>query len=474
MSLKAELLELLKAYGQEHLLRFWDELTASEQEMLASEIRGVNWAQVMAWFEQVKDGEGVDIPFDKLVPAPYKELVPEPEKDWMSNECMIEGRGQLRAGRVAAFTVAGGQGTRLGYDGPKGTYEFSILKRKSLFQYFAETLRGYRRKYNAVIPWYIMTSPANDAQTRQFFADHDFFGLPSEDIMFFKQGTLPVFDKNGKALLSEKCHLALAANGHGGSFAALHDSGALADMKKRKINIITYWQVDNPMVRFCDPLFIGFHCKNASDMSSRALIKRDAMEKLGHFCLLDGKMVIVEYSDMPKELLEAKDDDGRLKFRAGSPAIHVLKREFIERLTEGGLNLTPHRALKKMPYVDEDGQKVVPETPNAIKLEFFLFDALPKAKYPLVLEADRKEQFAAIKNAAGNDSPDSCRADLLERDCRWLEQAGAVIPRRPDGTPDLELEISPLLAVEPSDVRDVAASLKLSAGDKVYLKGQEE
>ncbi|MBO4684317.1 MAG: UTP--glucose-1-phosphate uridylyltransferase, partial [Desulfovibrio sp.] len=264
-----------------------------------------------------------------------------------------------RQGKVAAFTVAGGQGTRLGYDGPKGTYAFSPLRHKTLFQYFAESLLNNRRKYAAAIPWYIMTSPANNAATVAFFQEHGFFGLPPEDVKFFIQGTLPGFGLDGRALLEAPDSLALFANGHGGTLAALRDSGTLDDMARRGVDYLSYFQVDNPLIAVCDPLFIGLHHLSGSEMSSRALIKRDAKEKLGHFCDYEGHLTVVEYSDMPDSLTSLKDADGQLTFRAGSPAMHVINRTFVERLTAGRLALTPHRANKKIACLDAAGRKPV-------------------------------------------------------------------------------------------------------------------
>lgn len=455
---KEQLTALLAPVGQEHLLRFWDALAPQEQDALGDQITSINWTEVLSWYRQVQDANDDAIPFGRLAPAPYLPLIPEtPEQEELYRNARRKGEELLRQGKVAGFTVAGGQGTRLGYDGPKGTYRFSPLRNKALFQYFAEGILRNMEKYGCVLPWYVMTSPANHQATLDFFQENAFFGLAPENVRFFIQGQLPGFDQQGKALLEAPGKLALFANGHGGTLAALRDSGTLDDMEKRGVEYLSYWQVDNPMVTLFDPLFLGLHCLTGSQMSSRALIKRDPMEKLGHFCQLEGKTLIVEYSDMPGELLHQTDSQGRLTFRAGSPAIHVISREFIRRLTKGTLALAPHRALKKIPYVAPDGSLVTPDVPNGIKLEFFIFDALPFAHAPLILEADRQEQFAAIKNAQGSDSPDSCRRDLQERWARWLHLAGVEVPRKADGSLDATLELSPRRAICPQDVQELVA-----------------
>ena len=469
---KEDLLKILAPVGQSHLLRFWDELTPAQRQNLSSQITSQDWTKIMSWVRQALGNEQQPIPFSQLQPAPYLPLQPRNETEKkLYADARERGRQLLSGGMVAAFTVAGGQGTRLGFDGPKGTFSFTPLRQASLFQFFAEGIARYQEKYQIVFPWYIMTSPANDLPTRQFFEQHAFFGLEPKNVFFLQQGMLPAFDFQGKALLAEKDSLALSANGHGGSFAALHDSGALQDMQRRGIRYLSYWQVDNPLVTLFDPLFLGLHEIKASEMSSRALIKRDSMEKLGHFCLLDGKTMIVEYSDMPLELLQQTDSEQQLRFRAGSPAIHILNCDFIQRLTADQPDFQPHRADKKVPCIAADGSTVTPAKPNAIKLEFFLFDAITLAKNPLILATDREEQFAPIKNATGEDSPQTCREALLARSLRWLQEAGVTVPCQQDGKAPLKLEISPRLAVEPSDlVPHVQRLSALRPGSELLLE----
>lgn len=468
---KNKLLGILENVGQTHVLRFWDSLDAAGQNKLAAQIMGVNWQQCRQWIEGALQEKHLELPFERLRPAPYQALTAESaDEKAYQRKCIAHGEELLRQGKIAAFTVAGGQGSRLGFDGPKGTYVFTPLRKASLFQFFAESILRYQEIYRVVLPWYIMTSPANDDATRNFFGDNGFFGLDPANVSFFQQGTLPAFDLQGKALLEAPDSLALSANGHGGSFAALKDSGALADMQRRGVQTISYWQVDNPLVRLFDPLFIGMHASSGSEMSSRALVKRDPLEKLGHFCMLDNQSIIVEYSDMPEKLLYAKDNEGRLLYRAGSPAIHLLDCDFIDRLTSGSLDFQPHRALKKVPCLDEQGKLLQPESENAIKLEFFLFDALPLAKETLILEVERSEQFAPIKNAEGADSPESCRKALLERSANWVEAAGQSFPRDAKGDPAALLEISPRHYVDRDDfLSRKEVPPKLSCGEKQVL-----
>ncbi len=470
-SLKEELLSLLKPVGQEHILKYFDELDHNGRQKLADQIKSIDWPRVLQWTKEAGESVSADV-IASVKPAPYKPEHPESSADKeLYTKAIQRGIELLKTGKVAAFTVAGGQGTRLGYDGPKGTYPVSQVKHKSLFQLFAEGILRNQNKFGRTIPWYVMTSVINDAPTRAFFEENAFFGLDASQVKFFTQGMLPAFDlATGKALLEAKDSLALSPNGHGGSFQALHDSGALQDMLDKGITTLSYWQVDNPMIRQFDPLFLGLHDISGSEMSSRALIKRDSKEKLGHFCLNDGKLIIIEYSDMPDSLTELRDADGRLSFRAGSPAIHVLSTSFIKRITDGTLSLKPHRAEKKVAHLDENGMLVKPESPNALKLEFFLFDALPLAQNPLILEGNREEEFAPVKNPTGQDSPDSSRAAMNARAARWIEKANIPFPRHADGSPAAIVELSPAIFGSADDVIANARLIPLiKAGDEIYI-----
>jgi UDP-N-acetylglucosamine/UDP-N-acetylgalactosamine diphosphorylase len=270
-------------------------------------------------------------------------------------------------------------------------------------------------------------------------------------VHFFTQGTFPAVSPGGKVLLAERGMPALSPNGHGGSLSALRDSGALERMLAAGIEYISYWQVDNPLVYILDPLFIGLNAARGSEMGSRSLTKAYPEEKLGNFVHVGDELRIIEYSDMPAELLQATDGD-RLRFRAGSPAIHIFATAFVERLTRGGLALEPHIAFKKVPHIGTDGNVVTPDEPNAYKFEYFIFDALPQAKNPLILEAEREEQFAPVKNPTGQDSVASCRALWLARDARWLEAAGKPVPRTAAGEPAAVIELSRRSYLDPADV----------------------
>lgn len=471
-----ELYDKLLPYGQEHLLKFWSKLTLKEQSILAKQINEINWNELSKLIEEyVLKKPKVHIP-ERLEPAPYYPLNPEPaELKELYKKAIVEGKKIVSSGRVAAFTVAGGQGTRLGYDGPKGTYPITPVKGKSLFQYFSEKISRASEKYSAVIPWYIMTSEMNYQDTVDFFKKNHYFGLDKKNVKFFNQGTMPAISKDGKVLLETKNSLCLAPNGHGGSLLALRKSGSLADMEKRGVEYISYFQVDNPLVPIIDLLFIGLHHICKSEMSAIMLSKTGPYEKLGNFCVSDGKTMIIEYSDLPPVLAEKRNHDTSLVFVAGSPAIHIINRNFVQRLTENdSISLLWHRADKKVLYINESGEKIIPEKENAVKLESFIFDALPMAKKTMLLEAKRTDQFAPAKNKTGVDSVESCKAMLIARDAEWLECYGAAkIPRKSDGTVDCVLELSPKSFLDSEDVetfKDKNKFKNIKRGDIIYYE----
>ena len=465
----------LECCGQSHLLRFIDELDPAAKLRYLDQLESLDLELLSSLIEtHVLNVPKTDVEGEIIPPSSFPVVPGDDGMAALYADAEKRGRDLLASGGVCALTVAGGQGSRLGFDGPKGAYPVTPLKSKTLFQYFAESLGRARRKFGGAIPWYIMTSSSNDAATRSFFEKHSFFGLGADTVFFFSQGEMPAVGLDGKILMRSRDSLAMAPNGHGGTLLALRSSGALDRMAAEGVSHISYFQVDNPLVSVVSPLFIGLHDLKGSDMSSRGLLKTGPFEKLGNFCLVDGKLTIIEYSDIPKDLAEARrGDDGELLFKLGSPAIHMIARGFVERLTaDGKLNLPWHRANKKVPFLNESGKLEEPSAPNAVKLETFIFDAIPMADNPIVLEAVREEEFAPVKNKTGVDSAESCRAMMIARDLSWLESAGVQIPKRSDGTPGCVVELSPSSFF---DVEDVAArfedkALSLESGGEYYFE----
>ncbi|MEM9280600.1 MAG: UDPGP type 1 family protein [Verrucomicrobiota bacterium] len=442
--------KLYEERGQGHVFQFFESLDSDARDRLLEQAAAIDLDEISELTRTLIQGEDSSDSriTDTLAPADYTPLPDSETGDPVAwQEATELGEAALRTGRVAAFTVAGGQGTRLGYDGPKGTFGVTPVLKSSLFQVFAEKILASARLYGRPIPWFILTSAINHEATVSFFEENDFFGLPSERVKFFSQGLMPAVDADGKILLSDRGEIALSPDGHGGALRALVRSGAVREMEADGIDIVSYFQVDNPLVRCIDPAFVGFHLKNKSELSSKMVPKAYSGEKVGVFCQDGEKTFVMEYSDMPEELSEAQDEQGGLRFRAGSIAIHIFNREFINRIGSGRdkeARLPFHLAHKKVPFLDSTGARIEPDTPNAYKFEMFVFDALPFAKNPVIIETAREDDFSPVKNAEGVDSAQTAHEDQLRQYARWALAAGIHLKVDETGLPELTFEVSPL------------------------------
>jgi len=471
------LLETFAQAGQGQVFAFWPQLDEAARRGLLEQAAEIDLAEVARLARTLLAGGAAPaVDLTGLEPAPYVPLPAHGGDPGAWARAAAAGAEALRAGRIAAFTVAGGQGTRLGFDGPKGTFPVTPVKRKPLFQVFAEKILAAGRRHGRPLPWFIMTSHANHAATEAFFAEHRWFGLDRARVHFFRQGRMPAVDFEGRILLESPGGIAMSPDGHGGSLRALHRSGALDVMRSEGVGTISYFQVDNPLVRCIDPAFLGWHRTHGAEMSAKMVPKAYPEEKLGHFCRQRGRLVVIEYSDLPVAMQREVDPaTGRLRYLAGSIAIHVLDREFVRRLAEagGGAALPFHRADKKVATVDAAGRPVKPAQPNGVKFEMFVFDALPFARRPLVIETDRADDFSPVKNAEGVDSPRTAREDQLRQFARWLRSVGAAVEVDATGLPRLALEVSPLFG---DDAASFAASWARrspppAVRDGLYLEG---
>ena len=354
---------------------------------------------------------------------------------------------------MAAVVVAGGQGTRLGFNLPKGLYQIGPLSGVSLFQIHIERIRAVARRHRSTIPLYVMTSPATHDQTVAFLDEHDRFGQPEGDLTMFCQGTMPAVDAaTGRLLLAEPGGLALGPDGHGGMFAALVASGAMEDLKRRGVEQLFYFQVDNPLSPVCDSELLGYHLLDKSEMTTLAVAKQSPEERVGNIVAVDGRVRIIEYSDLPSEAAHRKNADGSLTLWAGNTAIHIIDLAFLDRVANCGGGLPFHIALKKTPYLDASDRLIQPDAPNALKFERFIFDLLPEANRALVIESDKRTSFAPLKNMSGEsaDTPEHVAGAMSEMYRRWLAAAGAEVE---DG---VVVEISPLFAL---DAEELAAKI---------------
>lgn len=440
--MKAKLEAVLDRIGQRHVLAFWETLREEERESLARQVARLDGKELDRMCRLLRDRK------NRAGPVGAPEIVPAPVQIPNSAEIAAarrEGETALREGQVGVLLAAGGQGSRLGFDGPKGCFPVGPVSHASLFEIHARKVLALGRRYAPPPPLYIMTSAANDARTRAFFEEHESFGLDPRQVFFFAQGMCPALDADGKLLLETPGRIFMSPDGHGGAIAALDRSGALADMRRRGLRQVFYFQVDNPLVEVADPAFVGRHRLDGVRMSNKVCAKRDPEEGLGVVAERpDGAPCIVEYTELSPAQKYARNADGALRFRYGSVAIHVFDVEFLAEAAQRAMPL--HLAHKKVPFVDSAGRRIIPEHPNAFKFEKFIFDVLPWAGKTVNLVFEREEEFAPVKNAAGEDSPETCRRALLAKWARWLDACGIALPRDRHGVPDRRLEIDPCFA----------------------------
>lgn len=463
--------KMLQRHSQKHLLAFWKGLEPGQRDDLLAQLDPLDWSKIDEWVAKyVKKTPPVAMPAELEPPEFYDSEPADARQQERCDKAIELGKKLISGGKTAAFVVAGGQGTRLGFPGPKGNLPISPVKNKTLFRIFAETIAAVSDKYGTTCPWYVMTSPLNHYETMEIFRKNHYFGLDSDNIFLFQQGTLPNFGFDGKILLAEKAKIATSPDGHGGSLKALYQSGAVHDMKKRGIEYISYWQVDNPLINIFDPLFIGLHALDGAEMSSKTVKKTGPFEKVGNFCVADGKLTVIEYSDLPDALAQKENPDGSLVFQLGSIAIHIINTAFVEKLNAKGFSLPIHRAVKKTPYIDSQGKRVEPDEPNGVKLETFVFDALPLAENSIILETIREEEFAPTKNATGTDSIESTKQMMIDRAAHWLESAGVEIPKKTDGSPNCTLEIAPNFAICKEEIAEKLDQIpEIHPGEEIYL-----
>jgi len=431
--------------GQAHILRFWDDLTDEGKAGLLAQIEDIDFEMIARMRDMLGDaGDAADV--GEFGPA---DVVPLSEAD---DSGMIEvGEKALAAGEIGVLLVAGGQGSRLGFDGPKGSYPIGPVSNCPLFAIHSRKILALEQKYSARIPFYIMTSRMNDADTRGFFEENSYFGLDPDRVLFFSQGMWPALDGDGKVILDEPGHVFMSPDGHGGILAALRVKGMIDDMEKRGLKHLFYYQVDNPLVEIADPAFMGMHAARNADISVKVCAKRDPQEGLGVVVVRNGRNAVVEYSELTDEQKNERLPDGELRFKFGSVAIHVFSFAFLKREAEAQLPL--HIAHKKVPYCDDSGETIRPDEPNAYKFEKFIFDVLPDAEKALNVEFAREEEFSPVKNAAGADSPETSRRDMMLKFARWFEACGVDVPRDPDGIPLHKIEIDPCYALNASDLK---------------------
>ncbi|MCI9178067.1 MAG: UDPGP type 1 family protein [Clostridia bacterium] len=395
--------EILAKYTQEHVLRFYDELPKEKQNQLLNEILTIDFKELTKLYESTK----IKPSFENSKIEPISHITKEELSEEERQEYTKIGEQIIKEGKLAVVTMAGGQGTRLGHSGPKGTYDIGLASHKPIFEILCDNLKQAKEKYKIAVPWYLMTSEENHEDTIAFFEKNNYFGYPKNAVQFFKQGTLPMLDTNGKILLNEEGMIKQAPDGHGGIFEAMRKNGITYDMKEKGIEWVFIGGVDNVLVKMVDPILTGITVKRKTLAAGKSLIKANPQEKVGVFCKKNGKPSVIEYTEISKEMSEMTDEHGELLYGES----HILCNQFnIQILEELGNNKLPyHVAFKKASYKNEKGEIVVPQEPNAYKFEAFLFDAFSIIPDMTILRVKRQEEFAPVKNATGVDSPETAR-----------------------------------------------------------------
>jgi UDP-N-acetylglucosamine/UDP-N-acetylgalactosamine diphosphorylase len=438
------IIDELEGVGQQRLADALRSLPPDQADRLAMEVASIDLSLVTRLVDQLVTGPEPPRP-PEVGPAEVDRLPADDAARAQRRMAFEAGEQALRDGRVAVVLLAGGQGTRLGFDHPKGMFPVGPISNASLFEVHAAGVGATRRRYGCDLPWYLMTSDGNDAETRAFFDQHFLFGLEPESVTQFVQGMLPAVDRRtGDILREAPDRLALSPDGHGGIFRAMGHAAILGDLEERGIDVIMTMQVDNPLMRPADPEFIGCHVLSRAEMSTLVVAKSGPDDRMGVMATVDRRTSLVEYTDLPADLEAARDDAGELLYWAGSTGVHCLDRAFATRLATGQAPLPFHRADKTVATVDGAVQ--------GTKFEAFMFDALPLAARTATVEMERAERFAPVKNADGADSPGTCRAAITERAARWLEQAGATVPRGDDGASLHAIEIDPRYAQDAADL----------------------
>lgn len=417
----------LKQQRQEHLLDGIEALSEEAQQTYLQRLSRINWEELQHPAEA--------IPISSVSPSRVITLA---ERQQRAEEFRQQGEDALRAGKAAVLMVAGGQGTRLGYDGPKGCYQIGAHSGKSIYQIQAEKVLSLSRRIGKAVPFLVMTSPMTDTETRDYFSVNDNFGLAAEQVRFFSQATVPSIDQDGRVLRAGPGQLLENPDGHGGCHTALVASGRLKELQDEGIEQIIYIQVDNVLAPVDDPILLGVALAEEAEVVTKVLEKAHPDEKVGHLVKVGERDHIIEYTEVTPEQARETDENGELIYRWGSPAMHCWSVAFFTRLADASFTLPLHRSQKPLTaWNGSDSEEV-----SGWKNERFIFDLIPQATVSVGLEIDRREEFAPVKNASGNDSAASARQ--LSSDCylRWLREAGVTVDL-PDGA---LIEVSPLFA----------------------------
>jgi UDP-N-acetylglucosamine/UDP-N-acetylgalactosamine diphosphorylase len=442
---KEDLLELLTVHKQKDIIEYFKGLSAHEENLFLKNLEGLDLKLILELHKKFSPGNCVSFAEETkaIKPAPVITIPVTDNEIRREQNARRAGEALLRDGKVAILIVAGGQGSRLGFEGPKGIYMISPIQQKSLFQLFSEQVKALSKRYDTQIPFLIMTSEENHDETVRFFESKDYFGLGKETLRFFRQDMLPAVTPDGNLVPQGDFRLFTNPNGHGGSLKALYDSGVLETLLKEGFTELFYCQVDNPLVKIADSVFLGYHTIAHAEVSTKVVRRRSIEEKVGVYVSCNGKDTIIEYSDMSPENMSALDGAGNILYWAGNTAIHIFSLPFIKKINDHGYALPYHCARKNTDLTDRNGK---PSRLDVWKFETFVFDAIPLAQRACGMEILRQEEFAPIKNKDGSDSPETARSAMMDLYRNWLREAGVIV------SPDAAIEISPLFALDEAEL----------------------
>ena len=400
----AQAKKILKEQKQENILKIIDKLDEEKQKKLVSQILKLNFEQLSKLYEETKiKPEILEKKIEHINYVDEYKLTEKTKKKYTDI-----GEKIIKNNQYAVVTMAGGQGTRLGHKGPKGTFKIDVEPEpKYLFQILAENLEVANKKYGVILPWYIMTSTENNRETVDFFEEHEYFGYPKKNVKFFIQDNLPLLLTNGDLILDKDYSIKEAADGNGCIYKAMAKSGVLDDMKKKNIKWVFIGAVDNVLLNMVDPILIGLTIDEKHEVASKSVAKASSQEKVGVFCKANGVPSVIEYSELPEEMAEQRDEDGELLFGEAHIMCNLFSIEALEKIAK--VNLPYHVAFKKANYVNEKGEFIEVTEPNAYKFEAFIFDAFNFFDDISILRGKRENDFAPVKNKIGNDSPDTAK-----------------------------------------------------------------
>lgn len=394
--------ELLYRFGQEHLLKYYDELTETERSELISQIEKIDFSLL----DSLDSRE-----YQRGVVSPIKAVTTD-DIAAKGDEYLNCGLSAIKEGKVAAVLLAGGQGTRLGFDKAKGMYNIGDTRELYIFECLVNNLMNVVEQAGTWIPFVIMTSEINNKDTVEFFAEHNYFGYNKEYIHFFIQDMAPCVDLNGKILMESKSKIAVSPNGNGGWFSSLVASGIFDKLEAQGVEWLNVFAVDNVLQRIADPMFIGAVINTGSDAGSKVVPKANPEEKVGVMCLDDGKPSIIEYFELSDEMRNLRDDRGELVYKYGVILNYLFNMDCLVEINKNKLPV--HISKKKIPHIDENGIYIAPDEENGYKFETLILDMIQMNKTCLPYEVVRNKEFAPVKNAEGTDSVDTARALLIE------------------------------------------------------------